>query len=169
MLAGDTVVRATLQQKRHTLFAVFFRALLCYRIIDAAHNTAVPADVCDLDDDGDTDEPIPVDLDGNPRFVDDTLTPDCPQAPGQCGDCPVVDMGADEYQEGVTDCCPADLSGDGVVEAFDLAQLLGAWGPCPKPCEEGDPEDTCPADLSGDCEVEAFDLAILLGAWGRCE
>ena len=26
--------------------------------------------------------------------------------------------------------CPADLSGDGVVEAFDLALLLGSWGPC---------------------------------------
>jgi hypothetical protein len=27
--------------------------------------------------------------------------------------------------------CPADLSGDGVVGAADLAQLIGAWGACP--------------------------------------
>ncbi len=65
--------------------------------------------------------------------------------------------------------CPADLSGDGIVEAFDLAMLLGAWGPCPEPFKEGYPADTCPADLSGDCVVEAFDLALLLGAWGPCE
>ncbi len=64
--------------------------------------------------------------------------------------------------------CPADLSGDGVVEAFDLGILLGAWGPCPAPCDPGDPLNTCPADLSGDCVVEAFDLGILLGSWGLC-
>lgn len=26
--------------------------------------------------------------------------------------------------------CPADLNGDGVVDAFDLAELLGNWGEC---------------------------------------
>ncbi len=63
---------------------------------------------------------------------------------------------------------PADLDADGTVGPFDLALLLGNWGPCPKPCMPGDPADTCPADLDGDCVVEAFDLAILLGAWGAC-
>ena len=42
--------------------------------IDAALNSAVPADTTDLDDDGDTSEPIPLDLDGNARFVDDPGT-----------------------------------------------------------------------------------------------
>lgn len=65
--------------------------------------------------------------------------------------------------------CPADFDGSGDVEAFDLAILLGAWGPCPEPCKEGNPGDTCPADLNGDCVVEAFDLALLLGAWGPCK
>ncbi len=65
--------------------------------------------------------------------------------------------------------CPSDLSGDGQTEAYDLALLLGAWGPCSEPCTPGDPDDTCAADLSGDCVVEAYDLAILLGAWGPCE
>lgn len=54
--------------------------------------------------------------------------------------------------------CVGDLNVDGEVEAFDLALLLGSWGPCPG----------CPADLSGDGVVEAFDLALLLGAWGPC-
>ena len=61
---------------------------------------------------------------------------------------------------------PADFDGNCDVAAFDLAQLLGAWGPCPKPCEPGDPGDTCQADLDGDCNVGAFDLALLLGSWG---
>jgi len=51
---------------------------------------------------------------------------------------------------------PADLDGDGIVGAADLAILLGSWGPC-----EG-----CPADLDGDGVVDAVDLAILLGSWG---
>ncbi len=55
--------------------------------------------------------------------------------------------------------CRADLNDDNIVEAFDLALLLGAWGPCPP---------VCLADLSCDGVVEAFDLAILLGAWGPC-
>ncbi len=58
-------------------------------------------------------------------------------------------------------CNPADLDGDGNVAAFDLALLLGSWGPCPA---NGD----CAADLDGDGSVDAFDLALLLGAWGPC-
>lgn len=37
--------------------------------IDAGDNTAVPPDENDLDEDGDTTEPIPWDLDGKDRFV----------------------------------------------------------------------------------------------------
>ena len=58
-------------------------------------------------------------------------------------------------------CNPADLDGDGDVGAFDLALLLGSWGPC---TAKGD----CPADLDGNGDVGAFDLASLLGAWGPC-
>ena len=54
--------------------------------------------------------------------------------------------------------CPQDLDGDGQVEAFDLAILLGSWGPC----------NDCPADFDGDGDVNAADLAQLLGAWGLC-
>lgn len=53
---------------------------------------------------------------------------------------------------------PGDISGDGAVNANDLALLLGAWGTCGE-CAE------CPADIDGDCEVSAADLATLLGAW----
>ncbi len=54
--------------------------------------------------------------------------------------------------------CPQDLDGDGSVGPFDLALLLGNWGPC-----EG-----CPADFNGDDVVNAADLAQVLGAWGMC-
>ena len=54
---------------------------------------------------------------------------------------------------------PGDLDGDGEVGPFDLAILLGSWGPC------GDCGD-CPADLDDDCTVGAADLAMLLGNWG---
>lgn len=51
--------------------------------------------------------------------------------------------------------CPADLNGDSLVNALDLAALLGAWGG--------------PAgDLNGDGTTNALDLAALLGGWGGC-
>jgi hypothetical protein len=55
---------------------------------------------------------------------------------------------------------PSDLFCDGVVDGFDLATLLSAWGPCPLP-GRGD----CPADFDGDGFVNGVDLAILLGQW----
>ena len=50
-------------------------------------------------------------------------------------------------------CVPADLNCDGVVNAQDLATLLGQWGTGGS------------ADLNGDGTVGPQDLAILLGAW----
>ena len=57
------------------------------------------------------------------------------------------------------DYCPADLNGDCVTNAADLALLLGAWSNQPT---------NSPADLNGDDLVNAADLAILLGSWGDC-
>ncbi len=51
--------------------------------------------------------------------------------------------------------CPADLDGNGEVDASDLATLLGAWG-------------TAGADIDGNGDTDASDLATLLGAWGTC-
>lgn len=52
--------------------------------------------------------------------------------------------------------CPADINGDTIVDAADLAALLGQWG------APGS------ADLNGDGVVNAADLANLLGSWGPC-
>jgi parallel beta-helix repeat protein len=62
--------------------------------IDAADNTAVPDDLPDLDGDGNTAEPLPLELDGSDRFVDDPDTVDTGN-----GSLPIVDMGAYEYRQ----------------------------------------------------------------------
>ncbi|MCH8147345.1 MAG: right-handed parallel beta-helix repeat-containing protein, partial [Planctomycetes bacterium] len=59
--------------------------------VDAGDNTVVPPDEPDLDDDGDTSEPTPVDADDNPRFRDVPEVADTGN-----GGPPIVDMGAFE-------------------------------------------------------------------------
>ena len=115
--------------------------------IDAGDNSAVPPDEFDLDEDGDLTEPLPYDLDGNSRFVDDPDTEDT-----GIGEPPIVDMGAYEYQVGD---CPADFDDDGDVDTADLLFLLGAWG-------------TPNGDVDGDGDTDTADLLALLGAWGEC-
>ncbi len=58
--------------------------------------------------------------------------------------------------------CPTDVDGGGDTGAFDLANLLGAWGSC----NPGDPCECLDADSDG--LIGAFDLAVLLGSWGPC-
>ena len=47
---------------------------------------------------------------------------------------------------------PADLNGDGLVDAADLGLLIAAWG-------------TAKADLNGDGTTNSADIGILLVAW----
>jgi len=54
--------------------------------------------------------------------------------------------------------CPADLSGDGVVDGADLGLLLAAWGAC----------GGCVADITFDGQVDGADLGMLLASWGVC-
>ena len=103
--------------------------------IDAGDSTAVPEDIV-------------ADLDGNPRFVDDPDTDDT-----GLGAPPIVDMGAYEYQPPE---CPADITGDGVVDVLDLLEVLAQWGTAGS------------ADITGDGIVDVLDLLEVLGAWGPC-
>jgi len=55
---------------------------------------------------------------------------------------------------GVT--CPADITGDGVVDVLDLLEVLSQWG------------GSGTADINGDGIVDVLDLLEVLGAWGEC-
>ena len=120
--------------------------------IDAAFNNAVPADVADLDDDDDTDEFTPLDLDRNPRFAD---APDVPDT--GCGVPVIVDMGAYELIGNAIQPRLGDTDGDLIVGVIDLLVLLSTWGPC---------DGCCLADFDADGLVGASDLPILLANWG---
>lgn len=52
--------------------------------------------------------------------------------------------------------CPADLTGDGLVDGADLTILLGQWG------------GPGSADLNGNGFVDGADLTVMLGEWGPC-
>jgi hypothetical protein len=52
--------------------------------------------------------------------------------------------------------CPADIDGNGTVDAADLSAVLGNWG------------GSGVGDLDGNGVVDAADLSTILGAWGAC-
>ncbi len=83
--------------------------------IDAGDNNAIPADVADLDGDGDITEQTPFDFAGRPRYFDDVVRPDTGH-----GGTPMVDMGAFETQKPLTTGL-ADLDGDNDVDLVDFA------------------------------------------------
>ena len=117
--------------------------------IDAACNWGVPPDTGDLDDDDDTDEITPFDLDGEGRFFDDPNTDDT-----GCGCAPIVDMGAYEFGDTGPQPCLGDLDCDRVVGHSDLGILLSCWD-----CDCG--------DLNCDGVTDQTDLGILLAHWGE--
>lgn len=115
--------------------------------IDAGANLALPPDTYDIDEDGDTAEQLPIDLDGAGRRADIPSRPDT-----GAGSPPIVDMGAFEMH------CPGDVNGDGAVDLDDLAQVLIRFGANPARDAEGD------LDLDG--RVDLGDLAIVLAMFG---
>jgi len=62
---------------------------------------------------------------------------------------------------GLTNCCPADLDGNGTVDGADLTTVLGAWGTT-------GPAGSVEGDLDGNGIVDGYDLTIVLGNWGSC-
>jgi hypothetical protein len=69
--------------------------------------------------------------------------------------------GFEDDDEVSPNLCPADLTGDAIVGAADLGQLLAEWGPCA----------ACPSDIAppgGDGTVGPADLAAMLAGWGQC-
>ncbi len=115
--------------------------------IDAGDNTAVPVDTADLDGDGSTTEPIPLDIAGNPRFADDPLVTDT-----GLGTPPIVDMGTYEH----VPTAPADFDNDGDVDGDDLSAFAacgsGPGVPAPTACRAKD------LDRDGDVDQTDFGL-----------
>ena len=66
-----------------------------------------------------------------------------------------------------TPLAPGDLDNNGVVDVFDLFEMLNGWGDCASPCPP-----VCTGDLTDssgggpDCMVDVFDLFLLLSNWG---
>ena len=122
--------------------------------IDAADNEALPADTFDQDSDDDVDEPIPFDLDGNARQMDDPGTDDTGN-----GTAPLVDMGAYEFPP-----CEGDVNGDGSVDPLDSGFVLARFG-----CEYPDDGMNClAADANGDGNVDPLDSGFVLARFGDC-
>ena len=119
--------------------------------VDAADAATLPADRYDLDADGVTDEPLPIDLAGSPRVAGAAL-----------------DLGALEYtipaQADVDPSyLPGDLNGDGTVNTTDLDLIRGNWG---STVTAG---DLAAGDASGDGLVGGEDLDIVRANWGAIQ
>jgi len=125
--------------------------------IDAGDNTLLPPDVFDLDADGDTTEPLALDVAGYRRLEDAVLVPDT-----GFGTPPLVDLGPYEYVPVV----PGDLEYDRDVDLTDVQYFdLCALGPgIPQP----DPACT-EADLDVDGDIDQTDFGILQTSYGRQE
>lgn len=80
--------------------------------IDSGDNTALPSDIADLDNDGNTAEVIPQDLDGRDRVAD-----------GDCDQTAAVDMGAYEFSWVYL----GDFDGQCDVDYGDLCILASTW------------------------------------------
>jgi len=59
------------------------------------------------------------------------------------------------YRVTLSNGCPADLDGNGVVDTVDFLALLAAWG-------------TPAGDINGDGTTDTIDFLALLAAWGPC-
>ncbi len=113
--------------------------------IDAGDNAAVPADQSDLDGDRNTTEPLPFDLSGWSRFVDDPLTTDTGS-----GTPPIVDIGAYEHRVEL----PGDCDPNGRIDLTDYTALADCLA---GPGTGVAAECRCAyADLDGDVDLRDF-------------
>ena len=72
-----------------------------------------------------------------------------------------LEAGIDDLKISRNECigatpCPADISGDEVVDGIDLTILLSGWGTAGS------------SDVNGDGTTDGSDLATVLGGWGNC-
>lgn len=119
---------------------------------DAGGNGDVPIDAEDIDSDGDTGEPLPLDLRRQPRFADSLWVYDVGS-----GTPPIVDIGCYEFQ---MPNVLSDLDSDGDVDQSDyglMQRCLGGAG------VSAIPVACYLADLDYDADVDQADLGLLVG------
>jgi parallel beta-helix repeat protein len=115
--------------------------------IDAGDNNSVPPDDADLDNDSNTIEPTPLDLDYHPRFTD-----------GDCNGMATVDMGAFEFSYTFI----GDFEGDCDIDLIDFAIFAKAWL-----TEPPDPQwnQLCDIGTPPDDYIDWLDLDVLAENW----
>ena len=114
--------------------------------IDAGDANSLPEDTTDLDNDSNTTEDIPYDIDAQPRVLEEN-----------------VDMGADETYY-VCATCLGDLNGDDQIDLQDLDDMtnrLVAVGP-PFIVYPTDPEWHPCGDMDDDGDMDLMDLDALV-------
>ena len=101
-----------------------------------------------------------------------SFTAYCIEWSADCNGDGIVDYGqilqgqlVDGDQNGVPDVCevdpcPADITGNGLVNGADLGLMLAAWG--------SDGSEQPGADINADGIVNGADLATVIGAFGPC-
>jgi len=82
---------------------------------------------------------------GQPRFHDDTGTPDTGVDGGTP---PVVDIGAAEFQGTTPNNCLADVNGDGSVTPADFSAWVSAFNAQSSACDQNGDGSCSPADFS---------------------
>lgn len=131
--------------------------------IDAGDSGALPPDLLDLDGDGDTLEPIPLDAGGTPRRQDDPSTPDTGTGPT-----PIVDLGALEFVEPTGPDCNgnghADLCDLGLGSSFDcnanrVPDECDIASGASADCNLNTIPDECEPDCNGNLVPDDCDIA----------
>jgi len=115
--------------------------------IDTGDNLAIPQDTNDIDNNGNTTEQIPWDLDQHARFAD-----------GDCNSTNIVDMGS--YEFAYTNIGDFDNQCD--VDFVDFAIFASAWL-----TEDGDPgwNPDCDVSVPADDVINWSDLLVFVENW----
>lgn len=117
--------------------------------IDAGAISELPADLGDIDEDNNTIEPLPIDLDKKLRRVESAVY----HNNNGSGSVPFVDRGPYEF----VPLCPGDTNGDAMVNFTDLNAVLSNFG------QSG---FGLLGDLNGDNVVNFLDLNLVLSNFG---
>ena len=117
--------------------------------IDAGDNNALPLDETDLDNDGNMEEPMPLDLTMKSRFVDDPKTADTGN-----GGAPLVDIGAFEFP---IEILLGDVNLDGAANLLDVDPFIDRVS-----SSTFQPE----ADTNQDGSVNLLDVEPFIGILG---